>query len=165
MNIEDMVKLIIEKTGKDRNEIHALILEKRKKLKMIITEEAAAKLVAKDLKVDMPVESMEREDELASFKINDLLKLKPGNDSVNVTGVIQRMYLPHVFISKKTGSQSKVLNLILNDGTGTINAVIWGDHVDRFEKENVGRGDCIKIIRGMVRQGRFISCSSGRSSF
>ncbi|MHA2296917.1 MAG: OB-fold nucleic acid binding domain-containing protein [Candidatus Hodarchaeales archaeon] len=154
MNIEDIVKLILEKTGKNRDEIHELILEKRKKLKMIITEEAAAKLVARDLGIEILTETTEDRDGTPSIKINDLFKLKPGVDPVTVTGVIQRLYLPHTF-TRKTGGQSKVLRVILEDETAKITTILWGNHVDRFEKEKIQRGDCIKIIRGGIKQGRF----------
>ncbi|MHA1447832.1 MAG: DUF2240 family protein, partial [Candidatus Hodarchaeales archaeon] len=48
-----MVQEIVVSSGKTRDEVQELIHEKRKKLKMIITEEAAAKLVAKDLGVNL----------------------------------------------------------------------------------------------------------------
>ncbi|MFW9991333.1 MAG: OB-fold nucleic acid binding domain-containing protein [Candidatus Odinarchaeota archaeon] len=154
MNIEDMVELIREKTAKNRNEIHELILEKRKKLKMIITEEAAAKLVARDLGIEISTDDSESAGESASFKIENLFKLKPGSDYANVSGVIKRLYIPHTF-TKKTGGESKVLNMVLDDGTAEITTVLWGNHVDRFEKDGIQRGDCITVIRGAIKQGRF----------
>jgi len=49
-------------------------------------------------------------------------------------------------VEQRTGGTKKVRNGILNDGTGEISLVLWGEEV-----ELVGEGEHVRVVEGWVK--------------
>jgi ssDNA-binding replication factor A large subunit len=55
--------------------------------------------------------------------------------------------------NRHNGSQGRVINLELSDGTGTCGLALWDKDVELVEKHTIQRGTNVKIINGYVKDG------------
>lgn len=78
--------------------------------------------------------SSEKMDEVKTEKVfsNMALKdLKPGLSVINRSTIMQ-IFEPRYFNDKKSGDKRAVLNILLDDGTDTTRAVIFGDNITKI---------------------------------
>lgn len=147
MEIEDIIQLLINKTGKTRNDILNLIEKKQLEAGGTISDKAAASLVSKDLGLKLSDITIPQ-----PTKISDLLRMAPGSSNITITGTIKRKYSPNRFSAE---DPSKVVqNMILIDSSGTIRVVMWGSAVELLKHLNALKGDQIRIIKGFLKNGR-----------
>ena len=147
MDMEDIIQLLISKTGKTRNEILNLIEKKQLDAGGTISDRAAASLVSKDLGLKLSEISIPQ-----PTKINDLLHMAPGSSNITIIGTVKRLYSPHQF---STEDNNKVVqNLILIDSSTSIRVVIWVSMVKLIESLKILKGNQIRIIKGLLKNGR-----------
>lgn len=156
MSLEEIVNLVEEKTGKNRAEIQQLILAKRKRLNNLITELAAARLVASDYNITLG-EKTTKATKQPETKIKDIHLAAPKND-FNVCGVISRIHEPNEF-TRKDKTRGLVQNIIISDYDENgkrhdLKVVAWDKLTEVFQDGIFSRGSIIQINRGSVRQGR-----------
>jgi replication factor A1 len=76
------------------------------------------------------------------MKINEI---KDGTTKINVTGkVVEKEAVREV--TTRFG-RTKVANAVLEDDSGTITLVLWGEEVDK-----INEGDNVKIENGYVKE-------------
>lgn len=83
-------------------------------------------------------------------KTLSISEIVPGTQSVEVVGKIAVVGQRRDF-TRKDGSPSQVMNLLLTDQTGLIRIVFWGDQVQSGERLNPG--DVVKISNSYTRNG------------
>lgn len=55
--------------------------------------------------------------------------------------------------NRQNGTQGRVINLELSDGTGTCGLALWDKDVELVEKRTIQKGTNVKIINGYVKDG------------
>ncbi|MCK5151507.1 MAG: GNAT family N-acetyltransferase [Candidatus Thorarchaeota archaeon] len=75
--------------------------------------------------------------------------LHNGHQRVLVDARVDNISSPRTVISRKTGEELKVADLVLSDDTGSIKLVLWNDHI-RQVKANTN----IRIEEGYVKEFR-----------
>ena len=64
---------------------------------------------------------------------------------------------------RKNGTTGRVVNLDLNDNTGTCRLVLWGKDVELIKNKSIKKGTNVKIINGYVKEGyNSLEINSGR---
>ncbi|MBR9680377.1 MAG: hypothetical protein GOU98_00970 [Candidatus Altiarchaeota archaeon] len=129
----ELIKSLVEKSGKTEEEIWALIEVKRKELDYLISEEGAAHIIASELGVNSKTE----------FKANSLVE---GSSGIEISLKVLRVYPVHEFT--RGDKAGKVLNLVCEDDTGQVNVSLWDDKT----KIEINEGDLINIISGYVKK-------------
>ena len=147
MEIEDILQLLINKTGKTRNEILNLIEKKQLEAGGTISDGAAATLVSKDLGLKLT----EITDQQPT-KIADLLHMAPGSSNITISGTVKRIYAPNQF--SQEDKNKIVQNLVLIDSSDSIRVVIWGSAVELIKNLRILKGDQIRLIKGYLKNGR-----------
>lgn len=141
-SLEEKIRKICEKTGKSKDEVWELILEKRKELNELVSEDGAAHIVAQELGVDILRGVSE------SLKMGDLV---PGLSNITVEARIMKIYAPVYFV-RSDGGMGVVVNALLADNSGKAVLVLWNEQVRRIE--GFERGDIVRIVSGVTREGR-----------
>ena len=144
--IESILTQLCEKTKKDRYEIKKLIEDKQVKFKHQISEIAAAKILAKELNIDL-VQKI-----IKTANIDEVLHFPPGTPDISIIGIIIRMYSPLNF--NRTQGTGKVQHFILADNSGEIRIILWDGMVDLVNKLKLEIGSIVQIYKGIVRMGK-----------
>lgn len=55
--------------------------------------------------------------------------------------------------NRKNGTQGRVINLEISDGTGSCRLALWDKDVDLIEKRTIKKGTNVKIVNGYVKEG------------
>jgi replication factor A1 len=141
--VEDVIKkILVLKPSLTREVVERLIEEERAKAAGLLTDEAAAHLVASNLGVDGSGEKIE-----AKLTIG---ALTTGLSDVSLTGRVIHVFPPRTF-QRADGRQGKVLRMIIGDGTGTVPIVFWDDKADLVQASKVSRGKVVRILHGYSR--------------
>jgi replication factor A1 len=128
-----------------RSEVLKMIEEKKRKADGFFTNEAAARLVASELGIEI---------RHIPFHPEVLIRnLVSGLNDVTVIGQVTAVYPPHTF-TRSDWTEGKVANLLFADETGTLKAVLWDEKTNVVEEGNVEQGQTIRISHGYVREGR-----------
>lgn len=147
MEIEDIIQLLINKTGKTRNDILNLIEKKQLEAGGTISDKAAASLVSKDLGLKLSEITVPQ-----PTKISDLLRMAPGSSNITISGTVKRMYTPIQF--SQEDSSKIVQNMVLIDNSDSIRVVIWGSIVELVKNLKLLKGDQTRLIKGLLKNGR-----------
>ena len=141
-----VLKAIMEKTGKNENEVSVMIELKRKSLDYLISEEGAIHILASELGIVSKPE----------FKIKDL---QDGTSGIDIfVKVIDAIPMREF---KRNGKLGKVRNLFVEDETGELRVSLWDDKAELDIKPNT----IIKIIGAYVKQnGANLEMRAGRYS-
>jgi len=143
---EGIIKRILAlKPNLTREAVEALIEEERAKAAGLLTEEAAAHLVASNLGIDGAGQRIE-----AKLKVGGLTS---GLSDVSLTGRVIHVFKPHTF-SRDDGRQGKVLRMILGDSTGSVTVVFWDDKADHVEASKITPGKIVRVLHGYSRERR-----------
>ena len=145
--MDDKVESIIEKIIKEKAIPREVILQKIKKKKEeykgLISDLGAARLVAKELGVDINWKEIK-----GRLKIRDL---KPGLRNICFVGkVISKSEIKEFRRGKNIG---KVAFLILGDDTGFIKLVLWDKKI-RFYTD-IEKGDLIEVNGADIKESKF----------
>lgn len=133
VNYEKILEKIARASNLDKEEIKKKVDAKRAKLSDLISYEGAAQIVAVELGVNFENEKL---------KINELL---PNMKKVNAVGKVINLYPVRTF-KNKTGTNSKVANLLLADETSNIKIVLWDtNHISFIEGGIIKEGSIIEV--------------------
>lgn len=146
MSTEEIIKRILAlKPNLTEEAVRQLIKEERAKAEGLLTEEAAAHLVASNLGINGMGEKFE-----AKLSIGDLTA---GLNDVNLTGRIIHIFPSHTF-DRDGSRKGKVLRIILGDKTGNVTVVFWDEKADNLEASKISPGKIIRILHGYTRERR-----------
>lgn len=141
---EDVIKRILAvKPTLTREIVERLIQEEKGKAAGLLTDEAAAHLVASSLGMDGAGEKIE-----AKLKIGALTS---GLNDVSLTGRVLNIYAPRTF-QRADGRQGKVLRMLIGDATGMVAVVFWDDKADHIVASKVTKGKIIRVLHGYSRE-------------
>ena len=141
---EDVIKRILAvKPNLTREAVERLIQEEKAKAAGLLTDEAAAHLVASNLGMDGAGERIE-----AKLKIGALTS---GLNDVSLTGRVLHVFPSRTF-QRADGRQGKVLRMLIGDATGIVAVVFWDDKADHIVASKVTRGKIIRVLHGYSRE-------------
>ena len=154
---EEIIKRILAlKPQLTREAVERLIDEERAKAAGLLTEEAAAHLVASNLGLDGAGERIE-----AKLKIGDLTS---GLSDVSLTGRVIHVFPARSF-SRRDGREGRVLRMLLGDRTGSVAVVCWDEKADHVAASKVEPGKIVRVLHGYTRERRGeIEVNVGRRS-
>jgi replication factor A1 len=139
---EDLARKVMEAAGYSRDQLQAEMDKKRAEYDML-TEEGALTLIASEMGV-----SQDEQREAPSMTIQDL---KAGMQDIDVVGRIVRINQPREFV-RRDGSPGYVCSLMAADATGSVRITLWDQECRLLE--DVGEGDILRIMGGVVKTGR-----------
>jgi replication factor A1 len=141
---EDVIKRILAvKPNLTREAVERLIQEEKAKAAGLLTDEAAAHMVASNLGMDGAGERIE-----AKLKIGALTS---GLNDVSITGRVLHVFPPRTF-QRADGRQGKVLRMLIGDATGIVAVVFWDDKADHIIASKVVRNKIIRVLHGYSRE-------------
>ncbi|MBS7619218.1 hypothetical protein KEJ21_01025 [Candidatus Bathyarchaeota archaeon] len=142
---EEIIKRILAlKPQLTREAIERLIEEEKGKASGLLTDDAAAHLVASNLGI-FAGERIE-----AKLKIGGLTS---GLNNVSLTGRVI-----HIFPAKKftriDGREGKLVRMLLGDSTGTVDVLLWDEKADQIVAGRIEPGKIVRILHGYTRERR-----------
>lgn len=132
----DTIDKIVSASGLTREEIHRRIVEKRKELSELVSEEGAAFIVAKELGIEIK-------------KDHETLRLEnvvPGMQNVDILARITRIFPPREFSTKH--GKGRVQNVFLSDSSGTLRMSLWNEEIESFRFKE---GESVRV-HGYVKE-------------
>ena len=145
MSTEDIIKrILVLKPTLTKEAVQQLIEQERAKAAGLLTEEAAAHLVASNLGINAG-EKIE-----AKLKIGDLTS---GLSDVSLSGRVIHVFPSRTF-DRDNQKKGKVLNLIIGDSTGTVTVVFWDEKADHVEASKLDPDKLVRVIHGYSRERR-----------
>lgn len=152
---EDIIKRILAlKPNLTREAVERLIDEERAKAAGLLTEEAAAHLVASNLGLSGAGERIE-----AKLRIGDLTS---GLSDVSITARVIHVFPANKF-SRRDGREGKVLRMLLGDSTGSVTAVFWDERADQVLASKISAGKIVRILHGYTRERQgYVEINVGR---
>ena len=144
--LAEIVDLIVDKSGKSKDEILQMIEEKKKELDGYVTDEGAASLVARELDLDLFERQPTPELKLS---IRDLVA---GMTGVSLNLKVVRIFPVRTF-QRKQGGEGKVASIMGSDSTGSIRVTFWNDHTKPIKDQEFDEGDILRVINSRVRTG------------
>jgi replication factor A1 len=145
MGFEEVVQQILSsRQDLSHEELLEMISEKKQEAERFFTDEAAARLVALELGVEIALKPHRLQ-----ASIGDLVS---GLGDVTVTGRITEIHHPQTF-TRQDQTEGKLARLVIKDRSGTVRAVLWDDKANLVEAGTVKLGRIVKIAHGYVREG------------
>lgn len=144
-NLEEILSSIQKQSNMTAEQINELIEDKCLEFSGMITKEAAAHLVAREMGLSLPKAE------------NNKLQIKnivPGMRNVNVIGRVFKISPINEF-KKKNGESGRVVNIFISDGTGYTRVPLWNDQVKIVEDELIKISDAIQIFGGMSKENMY----------
>jgi len=143
--LEEILSTIQKQANVSAEKIDALIEDKCLEFSGMITKEAAAHLVARELGVTLPTTD--------STKLQ-IKNIVPGMRNVNVIGRVFKISPINEF-QKKNGEKGRVCNVFISDGSGYTRVPLWNDQVKIAEDEIVKVGDAIQVFGGLSKENMY----------
>lgn len=143
---EKLLDNLVEKSGKEKNEIETLVTDKVNELSGLVSEEGAIYIVANELGIKLDSEKPKREANLV--KIEEVTEPKTP---VSCVCKVLKKY-DKVTFSTKNKEEGSVQSLLVGDETGITRIVFWNDKVEELEKVN--EKDIIKVINAFTRENQ-----------
>ncbi len=141
---DDVIKRILAiKPTLTRDVIEILIQEEKVKAAGLLTDEAAAHLVASNLGINGAGERIE-----AKLKIGGLTS---GLNDVSLSARVIQVFESRNF-TRADGRQGKVLRMLIGDSTGMVAAIFWDDKADHVVASKIQRGKIIRILHAYSRE-------------
>jgi replication factor A1 len=142
--IETIVEDILSKRRElSPDQILALIEEKKREGRGLLSDEGAARLVAEELLVAT------RGTELGRMRVKDLV---PGLNDVNISGRVLLTWPPQDF-QRKDGTPGRVMRIILADRSERVRCAVWDRHVDFLLRAGGLQGRVLRVGHAYTRQG------------
>ena len=133
-SIDEIVKKIVEKSGKTEEDVQKLIKDKVEKFSGLLTEQGAAFMVGKEMGVGgQPLEEM---------KISEL---EEGMKGIEIHGKVEAVFPVKEF--ERNGKKAKLQSIIISDGEGEIRLTLWNDQA---EKNDLTRGSEVVVSNAIV---------------
>jgi replication factor A1 len=142
--IENIIKKILTlKPGLTREAIEKLIDDEKAKAAGLLTEEAAAHLVASNLGISGAGRKID-----TKIMIGDLTS---GLNDISVTGRIIHIFPSRKF-SRGDGREGRVCRMLIGDKTGSLTVVLWDEKADHLAASNVKAGKIVRVLHGYTRE-------------
>ena len=146
MSTQDIIKrILVLKPNLTEEAVRELIEKERVKAAGLLTEEAAAHLVASNLGINGAGEKIE-----AKLKIGDLTA---GLSDVSLTGRVIHVFPSRTF-DRDNNKKGKVLRMIIGDKTGSVVCVFWDEKADHVEASKLKPGKIVRLLHGYSRDRR-----------
>lgn len=146
MGIEETIQKIMEKKKLTRKEIKNLIDKQIEDFSGLIDEEGAIVIVAKELGIDVKAHQ-----ESAKMDTDQLIKNLKPRINASIVGRIIEISDVKTF-NKKDGSKGSLLPFILEDTSGMIRCLAWGDfNTQIINDNNFKLNEIIRIVNGFVK--------------
>jgi len=140
MPYEDILNKIVQKSGKDKEEVEELIKKKQEELGGLVSKEGAAHIIANELGIKIIPD-------VGKLTVENIVS---GMRNVEIVGKVVKKYEAKEFSTEKRSG--RVASFLLGDNTGIIRVVLWDKMVDYFEK--LKEGDIVKITNAYSRMNR-----------
>ena len=156
--IEDIYDSLL-KSGMSEKEIKDEVKEKTEELKGFMTQKGALFLIAKEKGISIsPAMGLENSTNIGQdIDYNEFLvrisDLTEGMDNLVLLGRIRAIYETKAF-QRKDGTPGMVGSFLLQDASGTIRVVFWGEHVDMMKSEVFRVNEIIRIIGAYSKMNR-----------
>ncbi len=148
MDLEQIVqRILLVRRDLTRDEVLKRIYEKKRSAEGYFLDEAAARIVAFELGIEIPKNEAE-----VSWTELPIEKLVSGLNDVTITGRVITVYPVQTF-SRPDLTEGKVARLLIADKTGTTKTVLWNDKAALAENRKIATGQIIKVSHGYVREG------------
>ncbi|MHA1298977.1 MAG: DUF2240 family protein [Candidatus Helarchaeota archaeon] len=145
-NLEDILNKLMRKTNASKEDIQKRIEEIKQDFGGLLSDEGALTIIAKEHDIEIEQDTMFFNRRLY---INEL---EVGMRTVSIAGRVSNIFQVREF-KKKSGSEGKVVNLILSDKTGSVRATLWNDHVNLVEDGSIKIGQIIELKNCYVKEG------------
>lgn len=139
MDLESIIKMMVESSEKSKELIEEKIIDKQRELSGLVSREGAAYIVAKEMGLDL-LESKKRR-----LEIKNII---PGIRNLTLTATVYRVFEPREFEYK--GKRSKVANVILMDNTGSVRLSLWDKQTDMLK--NLEPGVEVEVFSGYSKE-------------
>jgi replication factor A1 len=145
MGLKDVIQRILSsRRDLTRDEVIRMIEEKKASAEGFFTDEAAARMVASDLEVVIPIVSIQ-----PRMEIKNLIS---GLNDVTVAGRIIIVY-PSKTFTRSDMTEGRVAHLLVADRSGTLRVVLWDEKARILENAKIKQGQIAKFSHGYVRKG------------
>ena len=142
--IQTIVEDILSKRRElSQEQILALIEEKKKEGRGLLSDEGAARLVAEQLLIQT------RGTDLGRMQVKDLVS---GLNDVTISGRVLMTWPPQQF-QRRDGTPGRVMRILLADKSGRVRCAIWDRHVDVLSRGDSLQGRILRIGHAYTRQG------------
>lgn len=144
MDFEEVVQKILS-TRQDltREKLLEMIKKKREEAHEFFTHEAAARIVALELGVEIVHKPLQ-------LKV-PIKALVSGLNDVTVSGRVVAIYPPHTF-TRQDQTKGKFASLVITDNSEKLRVILWDDKTSLVESDNVKIGQTVKVFHGYVRE-------------
>ena len=132
--LEAIVQKISRETGKEEAEISELIEGKKQKFPGLLTDEAAAFMIAREMNVEIEPEPFPR----LENKIT-LAEIRDGMQGIELEAKVVHVFSPKDF--EKENRKGKLCSLIVSDQTGENRLTVWNEGIKKLER--IEKGDTI----------------------
>ena len=137
-NVEKLIQLICDKSGKTKEDIESLINSKVDEFSGLVTKEGAAHIIANDLGVKMETNIPDRE-----FKFVKLDEIKDEVRNISFICKVIKKYPLVEFNSKTSDSKGQVQSLLVGDEKDIIRVTFWNSETSILE--NINEEDILEI--------------------
>ena len=142
--VQTIVEDILSKRRElSQDQILALIEEKKKEGRGLLSDEGAARLVAEELLIQT------RGTDLGRMQVKDLVS---GLNDVTISGRVLMMWPPQQF-QRRDGTPGRVMRIVLADKSDRVRCAIWDRHVDVLSRAGNLQGRVLRIGHAYTRQG------------
>jgi replication factor A1 len=143
MSVEEIVqRILLHRQDLTREEVIRAIEMKKAASGGFLTDDAAARLVAAELGVEIKLKET-----LPKIHIRQLVS---GLNDVTVSGRVLNVNKPYLF--QRSDGEGQVARLLIADKTGCIQVVLWDDKAEVARKIQLGQ--IVKVLHGYVRKSR-----------
>ncbi|MEM5797289.1 MAG: OB-fold nucleic acid binding domain-containing protein [Candidatus Aenigmatarchaeota archaeon] len=153
MDFDLLLAELQNRSGLKKDDILYLVDKRYSEMNNLITKEGAIYLVAKELGIDLPENTIEK---------TPIKNITPGMRNVNIIGRVFKISKTNEFI-KLDGTVGRVVNIYIGDNTGFVRVPLWDEQIKLLE-ESISLGDIVQISHGVARENIFgdIEISLGR---
>jgi replication factor A1 len=141
LEAEQIIEQLAEKSKRQPAEVRKLIGEKKEKFSGLLTDSGASFMVAKDLGIDLGLDSVKRV---------SVSQLKDGMQNVDLLVRVMQVFSPKEF--EKKGKKGKLCNLVVADSTGEVRLTVWHDDVKKLSEQGVQRGTVLMLRNCYVKE-------------
>jgi len=142
--VEELIeKILAQRKDLAREQLQSLIEDKKRDFDGLLSDQGAARLVAEELLVQTEPTT------IPSMRIRDLVA---GLNDATLGGKVVSIEQPRDFV-RQDGSTGRVVNITLEDETGSVRCAIWDNKTEEIAKYGDITGKPITIRHGYTRAG------------
>ena len=139
-NANQLIELIVQKSGLPRDEIDRRISAKQAKLSGLISKTGAAQILAAELNINL------------DSQVIKISQIAPGMRKINLHGKIINLFPIREY--NKNGRSGRIGSFVLADETSNIRVVLWDEnHIELISKGEIAQNGLIEIANATIRNG------------